>query len=280
MGFECVFHYFDKNEDGKGFNTANRKTFKKVIGKMDDVPLEELAGLVLKQLARRDVLVDEVELFEFTRKPLSFRETKGGIVIKGQKFDLDGTKFEAVPEVIHNPREIEDALRGLRGITSPMVYPQNSESAEPQIQSQPTISLRERLGMGTPSVTTADNGGGSIIRMEIFDPDDEGVVNRLKTKGMEFVSGKKYPIFKETTKTMTVRSETGVAEEQETFVYTVNDEQGKSCTLPSSYFRPATAGLTFMPPELNQSRRNNNNGAKLLHMNNQGPDMPVLRRGF
>lgn len=268
MGFECVFHYFEKNEDGKGFNTANRKTFKKVIGKMEEIPLEEVAGLVLKQLARRDVLVDEVELFEFTKKALPFRETKGGIVIKGQKFDLDGTKFEPVQEIVN--KIIPEDLMGQKD--NAIVHARNFES------SQPTVSLRERLGMGAPSVTASDNGGGSILRMEIFDPDDEEIINRLNKKGMEFISGKKYPIFKESTKTITVRSETGVPEEQETFVYTVNDEQGRSCTLPCNYFRPVTAGLTYMPPEINQGRKNN--GAKLLHMGNQNQDMPTLRRGF
>lgn len=40
-------------------------------------------------MARRDIFVVDVEVFEIAKKTISFKETKGGCVIKGKKFLLD-----------------------------------------------------------------------------------------------------------------------------------------------------------------------------------------------
>ena len=92
MGFELVFKYHEKKDNG--YDTLEQKTFKKKCGDAyEEVPLEKLALLVMGQLARRDVWIVDVEIHEFVKKPISFRETKGGIVIKNKKFSLD-TKLE------------------------------------------------------------------------------------------------------------------------------------------------------------------------------------------
>lgn len=41
------------------------------------------------QLARRDIFVSGVEVFELSKKPISFRESDGGVVIKNKKFTFD-----------------------------------------------------------------------------------------------------------------------------------------------------------------------------------------------
>ena len=43
----------------------------------------------MSQLARRDIWVVDVDILEFKRQKINFRETKGGIVIKNKKFSLD-----------------------------------------------------------------------------------------------------------------------------------------------------------------------------------------------
>ena len=63
---------------------------------MEEVPLNKVAQCVLKEYARRDILVDEVEIFEYTKKPVVFKEIKGGVSIKGQKFGLDDD-FDSEP---------------------------------------------------------------------------------------------------------------------------------------------------------------------------------------
>lgn len=88
MGFEIVFKYHEKNENG--YDTTEQKTFKKKCGDAyEDVPLEKLALSIMGQLARRDIWIVDVEISEFVKKSISFRETKGGIVIKNKKFSLD-----------------------------------------------------------------------------------------------------------------------------------------------------------------------------------------------
>lgn len=88
MGFEILFKYHEKTENG--YDTVEQKTFKKKCGDAyEEIPLEKVALLVMGQLARRDIWIVDVEINEFVKKPISFRETKGGIVIKNKKFSLD-----------------------------------------------------------------------------------------------------------------------------------------------------------------------------------------------
>jgi hypothetical protein len=89
MGFECTFKYHERLDAG-GYDKENTKEMKRRIGDVyDDVPLEKLASAIMQQLARRDIWVVDVSVVEFARKAVSFKETKGGIVIKNKKFILD-----------------------------------------------------------------------------------------------------------------------------------------------------------------------------------------------
>ncbi|MFX7870853.1 hypothetical protein ABTK02_23060, partial [Acinetobacter baumannii] len=45
--------------------------------------------LVKSQLARRDILVTEVDVYEFVKKKVKFKEVKGGFIIKDKKFMMD-----------------------------------------------------------------------------------------------------------------------------------------------------------------------------------------------
>ena len=93
MGFECIY-YFHKKVDGD-YDRENKETFKKKVGDpFDDVPLEKLAASIMAQMARRDIWIVDVEIFELTKKQISFKESKGGIVIKNKKFSFDGEEHE------------------------------------------------------------------------------------------------------------------------------------------------------------------------------------------
>lgn len=89
MGFEVLYKYHERLETG-GYDKDNTKELKRRVGDAyEDVPLEKVAAAIMQQLARRDIWVVDVSLVEYTRKPVSFKETKGGIVIKNKKFILD-----------------------------------------------------------------------------------------------------------------------------------------------------------------------------------------------
>ena len=76
------------------------------MGKLEDVPVEKLANAILLQLARRDIMVFDVDISEFVKRKVSFKETKGGILIKNKRFMLDGT-VEVVAEVEEEEEEGE-----------------------------------------------------------------------------------------------------------------------------------------------------------------------------
>jgi hypothetical protein len=97
MSFECVFKYFERGEDGK-YNTEEKKTLTKSVGKKgEDTDLDQCAKVILAQLARRDVWVVDVEICEFVRKQVSFKETKGGIIVKNRKYVLDSGEITSEP---------------------------------------------------------------------------------------------------------------------------------------------------------------------------------------
>jgi hypothetical protein len=103
MGFEIKYLYHERLEAG-GYNKDETKEMKRKVGEAhDDVPLEKVATAVMQQLARRDIWVVGVEIAEFTKKKITFRETDGGIVIKNKKYLLDqtglgGITVQDVPE--------------------------------------------------------------------------------------------------------------------------------------------------------------------------------------
>lgn len=104
MGYEVTFYFKQKNKE-TGEYAPEQESFKKRVGDpYEDTPVETLASLVLRQLARRDIFVEDVEIFEITKKKISFKESKNGITIKNKKFGLDDT-FEITAEQ-DQPEEI------------------------------------------------------------------------------------------------------------------------------------------------------------------------------
>lgn len=86
MGYEVVYTYHERLEEG-GYDKENLKEMKKRIGTpYEDVPLSKLATVLLGQLARRDIWVMSVEVYEYKKTKINFRETKGGLVLKIRNF--------------------------------------------------------------------------------------------------------------------------------------------------------------------------------------------------
>ena len=69
MGYEVKYIYHPRKEDGPGYDAeiTEEKTAK--VGKpFDDTPLEKCAAAIMAQLARRDVWVVDVEVYELVRR--------------------------------------------------------------------------------------------------------------------------------------------------------------------------------------------------------------------
>lgn len=91
MRFEVIFHYYERQEETGKYDMDNTKTFTKKIGKgsTEDVSYDDLAALIMKQLARRDIWIFDVNLHEYCRREISFKEVKGGVIIKNKKYLFD-----------------------------------------------------------------------------------------------------------------------------------------------------------------------------------------------
>jgi len=87
MGYEVIYHYKEKLN---GEFSEETKTYKKRIGDpYEELPPEKLASVIFGQLARRDIYVKDVEIYEITKKKIKFKETTNGIILKNKKYSFD-----------------------------------------------------------------------------------------------------------------------------------------------------------------------------------------------
>src|SRR5581483_10469748 len=100
MGFEIHLHYYNKKQDSTGYDTEHPEVMIKSVGKKtEDVSLEDVAGLIMKYYLRRDIMCFDVDVFEFAKRKISFKETTGGIVLKNKKFLFTPGGFKVIESV-------------------------------------------------------------------------------------------------------------------------------------------------------------------------------------
>lgn len=163
MGYEVIYHYHERQSDGK-YNMEEQKELKKKVGSpLDEIPLNQLAVTVMSQLARRDIWIVDVEIFEFTKKKISFKEASdgSGIVIKNKKFGVKGNESDLI--VVEDSEE-----------PSELTVPNTNIAAKQHIVTQVGTENRPITWM--------------MYQVELHQSND--------VKGWKFTVGKKYPIFK------------------------------------------------------------------------------------
>lgn len=166
MGYEIFYHYKEAS-DKPGTYGEEVKTKSVKVGKVtDDIGLEIVAGKVMSQLARRNILIVDVEIYEYAKKKLGYKETSDGIVIKGKKFSFDSGAVVTTDEF-----ECDDEFK-----------PIPSPSRELADKSCPAKSMQ--------------NLARRAIRQEMYDPDPIGQ-QKVKQKGLKFTIGRKYPVYSE-----------------------------------------------------------------------------------
>lgn len=168
MGYELVFHYKEVGEKPGIYNEEiKNKSYK--IGKVtEDVNIELVAGKILSQLARRNILIVDVEIYEYAKKKISYRETTDGIVIKNKKFSFDSSSVALVEEFTE-----DEPIEDFKNIPSP------------------SKDLADRS-----CPIKAKNLVKRAIKQEIYDPDPIGQ-QKVAQKGLKFTPGKKYSIYSE-----------------------------------------------------------------------------------
>lgn len=254
MGYEITFVYHEKNEDGKP-DMENSSTFTKSVGKRnEEVPLEKVGAIILGQMARRDVYISNVHIFEYVKREVSFKETKAGIVIKNKKFNFDQLSGELKVEneepqlppqlppssqrkiVLDLPEEEpispNDFMPDLSQFkpSLPMPVPEHPGLMPKMPQFNPNILAQAQAKLQQQQ-SPVNNGP---IRHEVFRPsrDDFPI---LQKNGFRLTMGKPYPVFREFTK-----------HPMEPVYYSVIDDSGNRTELSSTYFEPMRRGLVGM----------------------------------
>jgi len=216
MAYEVVYKYHERLEDGRYNNEEIKETKKNIGNGLEEYPLEKLAAIIMGQLARRDIWIVGVEINEFIKKKISFKEpTDGkGVVIKGKKFYL-GSSSEMICEDVEDPQQ---------QIAAPNVQPHEMIRRGPNpkpTQYPPNEAL---------------NRASNTIRPKsymIFDP-ELPLLAQAEREKLKFKVGQKYPVYK------IEEHPLGLTYGQ---IFTTVDDVGTTVTVSDKYFVPVGAGL-------------------------------------
>jgi hypothetical protein len=172
MGFTINFSYCPKKD--KSYDMENQKTFSRKVGCEDeDSSLEEVVKVIKSELARRDILVVHTEIYEYTKKKIKFKEIKGGIIIKDQKF-------------LFNDSSVNDMV-SVKAVDSGV-----GETSEVKESEQPP----KLVNLAVPPQPQVRNL--RPLRYEKFDVTPMHAAKMPKS--FKFTVGKSYPIYRELTK--------------------------------------------------------------------------------
>lgn len=248
MGFEVYYHFREKL-DGD-YEKGDSKTFKKRVGDpFEEVPLEKLAATITAQLARRDIFISDVEVYELSKKRISFKETKGGIVIKNKKFLFDTT--EAVVSYVGDESD------------------EDKEPAAPldSCDRQTCTATKNDLSVSHPHEKLVNVNKRRPIDVVVFAPEPQQVGD-VRKKRLNLTVDKRYEVFEKRP------SPTGIGE-----LYVLLDDSNKEQIVPDLYFIPASVNL-FGDKELGFSESNvqKESGNLLWGDAVMDPSMPNIRR--
>jgi len=151
------------------------------VGKAyDDTSYARLAATIMGQFARRDIMVTDVEIEEFVKKKINFRETKNGICIKNKKYLFDGTEIEGVeldavdgptPNTVPVAQQVARVAQAPHNVVPVAASPADGIALDPFLGKRP-------------------------LRHEVFEPDDI-LASDARKRGLKFTRGNKYPIYEE-----------------------------------------------------------------------------------
>jgi hypothetical protein len=237
MGFEVTFYYHPKKEEGIGYDTETQLQISKKVGQpFEETGLEQLAAVIMSQLARRDVLIYDVEIDEFIRQKVSFKESKDGrgIVLKNKKFMLDNTAQMIAQDVVEMGAVSYDA-------DSPtdtrLAVPAGMQPHELMYQQQQLESAYADPNKAMPIKRQAPIHAPSVNRNRIlyhvtFDP--YIYEKEAKGSGLRFTRDRNYPVF-------AVRPNPNGG--QLGNLLTVGDDRNQVIEVDEKFFTPVGAGL-------------------------------------
>lgn len=219
--FEVIYKYYARLENGD-YDTQEVKELKRKVGdNFDDISLDEVAAKIMQQFARRDIWVKDVEIYEFKKQKITFRETKGGIIIKNRKFNLDSNS-----KVISEDLPEETPVLPPRH-TSHVLVPQQA-SANLAVTGKPIrwVSLDD-AGL------TTDKDGNRVP-----------IMHGVRRLGLKILPGKKYAVYEEKYDPKDKRMDKyGQPSLERKMLYLIEDEAKAQVYAPADYFLPADVQL-------------------------------------
>jgi hypothetical protein len=254
MGYEVTYKYHPKKEDGNGYNTDEVKELTKKVGKaFDDMPSEKLAAVVMSQLARRDIWIIDVEIFEFIRKKISFKESKDGrgVVIKNKKFSLDAAACLIEEGLFSEDLEENSVLQATK--------------EEQGLQPHEIVARQKKqvVKNATPQ--------GKPQSWLVFDPMPQ-MLPEVQSQGLRFTPDKKYPVYG--------RREHPSGSELGILISTINDLD-EGVEVNDKYFANSEIKLVGdNEVEGGFSDSETSDEPKLSYSNNIKDEMPNLRGSF
>lgn len=259
MGYEVIYHFKEEIEKGEYTEEVSTKTVK--VGSVyDEISLEALAAKIMAQLARRNILITDVEIYEFTKKKISYREGDDGILIKGRKFKFDDGPIISSKEGSSGEEsmDVESILSDPKMLAALQSLMNGQGNGRPQHPHEVQKNI--------PSVATNGNNGLKRgKRIEVFDPTLEGE-HQVKNSGMKFTQGRQYSILEE--KSIGVPPLTRR-------IYTIADDRGKEVSISAEHFSLPTSGKLQFEDEMQET-----GPAPGIDLWNSGiieADMPSLR---
>lgn len=222
MGFEihCKFH--PRKEDG-GYNTELKEEKIIRVGKpFDDTSLEKCAAAIMLQLARRDVWVIDVNVYELVKNEINFKESADGrgIVLKNKKYNLGSTADviaeDLVEEIQQNNLIVPSGMQPHEMISQKQVDLFDPNARVPVVQSRSKSSINKN----------------KVLYHVYFEPYfHKEQAKRMKLK---FTEDRKYPVHE------IIPSLTGKLDAQK---IAVSDDDGKVQILDEKFFTTAGKGL-------------------------------------
>ena len=221
MGYEVNYQFYNKIENSFDYDRENPQSLKKTYGKWnDDFPLDKLAASIMQQMARRDIFVFDLEIYEFQKKKISFKQNKSDLIIKNKKFSNKGDVSDVFDEENIN-LPLENKCHPPEYDTCNVNVPRPSPS--PTVPPTALVNLADRMNLGK---NIAQPQSERIIKKVSFMP------SKMANPIGNFTIEKIYPVYRETF------TSNGIGLVLETV-----DDLGRRVKVPDEHFVPAQQSL-------------------------------------
>ena len=223
MGFEICCKFHPRKEDG-GYNTELKEEKIIRVGKpFDDTSLEKCAAAIMLQLARRDVWVVDVSVFELVKNEINFKESADGrgIVLKNKKYNLGSTADVLAGDLIEESQPQNN-----------LIVPNGMQPHEMIAQKQVDLFDPNARVPVQQSRQKSSINKNKVMYHVYFEP----YFHREEAKRMKlkFTEDRKYPVHE------IIPSLTGKLDAQR---IAVSDDDGKVQILDEKFFTTAGKGL-------------------------------------